>query len=146
MVHERVGIGALPVVRQSRGNQARDYRLLPVTRVIGEHYTQQPTPRIAFCLSDARTNLPVNVFALPSARADEHDGNRCISYVFVANLLSDCRCLQTRVVNVAGINRSVNDSFSHHANKGFFAPDILFVKADEHSVSGCIGGHFSSPS
>ena len=115
--------------------------LLTIIGVVWQYDSKQPTSGILLGLSDARPNFPVHVFPLPCVRANQDNGDGGITYVFVPNLLADCRRFQALVINASRINRPVDDTLPHPSNKPFLVLDVLLVEAYEDFVFGSLGSH-----
>lgn len=111
----------------------------PTTRVwvVGQDYPQKAASAVPWCITKARPDLPIDVFALPSATANQHDGDRGFSYELISNALPNSIRLGVTVVNVAISNRSVNDVAFHHPSEQVLVVLVFVVVANKDLMLWC---------
>ena len=144
-VNECIWITALAVVCESRRYEPRFVSPLAEIWMVGKQDAQETASGVLPGLAKAGADLPVHMPSLPGAETNQHNRDRRISDVSVADLLTNSCCLQSGVVYVSCVNRSVQDALSHHTDKAFLVLDVVLMEADEHLVFGSFSGHTSAP-
>ena len=98
---------------------------------------QQSASLIVSPVNNAGRNLPVNVFALPSAWADQNDGNGGVRDVIITNSAAYFVQSQTLVMDVSLTDGLVNELAVQSMNKPVLVLLIvLVIVADEYLVLG----------
>ena len=101
--------------------------------MIGQQNAQQTAPRIRCSVSETRSNLPVNVLALPSAASYQHHRNGHLSDVVFPDSLERSLRWSVVVIYRSDADRFVYDVVPHHPNKLVLVLLVLLmVVADEY--------------
>ena len=133
------GVITAYVARQPLWNQARIAGFRP-SSVIGMSWQQKPLQSASLIVSPANNagrNLPVNVFALPGAWANQNDGHGGVRDVIVADSAAYFVPMQTLVVNVSLTDGLINELAVQGLNEPVLVLLIvLVIVADGYFVLG----------
>ena len=85
--------------------------------MIGQQDTQQPAALVEECVSETRSNLPVDMLPLPSALTDQNHSHGRFPNESIADVLPNRLGVETLVVYVTILDRLVDNVALHHADE-----------------------------
>ena len=136
MVRGRIWVIASAIVGESWWNQVEVEPAFPKIGMVGQQNAQQTAPRIQPGLSEAGSDFPVDVFALPGARADQDNRYSCVSDELIANPLTDRFRGYVLIVDISVMHRFVHEVPSESVDEVILVRLIGMVVTDKRPVSG----------